>query len=204
MQNLKELAGAQPLSSPVQASSSSCSRPSRGPHAGYIPNVIMQTHRNQRTWFYDDLIAGKIVLLHCIGAHDAEKSPSLETMARVQALVGQEMGRSVFIYSIAEPALGSTDALNRLAERYGAGDGWLFLTADAATLNLVQQRLFIHSGGQDCSMSLLRYGNEAVGLWGGTPISSGAEWILKRLSWITPHEPPSGPSRRAGPPELAG
>lgn len=204
MQNLREMLAPAANSNPGQPSSSGCSRPSRGPHAGYIPNVIVRTHRNQRAWFYDDLIAGKIVLIHCIDAHDAERSAGLETMARVQAMVGEEMGRSVFIYSIADPALGTTEALHRLAEKYSAGDGWLFLTADAATLNLVQQRLFIHSGGQDCSMSLLRYGNEAVGLWGGTPISSGAEWIMTRLSWITPRERPSGPSRRGGPPELAG
>jgi len=183
------------------AAKSECARPLRGPHAGYIPNVIVHTHNNRRAWFYDDLIAGKTVLLHCIGAHDVEHSAGLATLARVQALLGDKMGRSVFIYSIAAPGF-ETDVLRSLASRYGAGDGWMFLTADAAAVNLLQQRLFIHSGGQDCSMTLLRYGNEAVGLWGGTPITAGPELIVERLSWITPRESPEGPSRRAGPPEL--
>ncbi len=204
MQNTREMLAPALDSTPSQPSSSECSRPPRGPHAGYIPNVIVHTHRNQRAWFYDDLIAGKTVLIHCIGPHDRERSAGLETMARVQAMAGEEMGRSIFIYSIADPGLGSTEALQRLAEKYGARDGWLFLTADGPTVDLVQQRLFTHSGGQDCSMSLLRYGNEAVGLWGGTPVSSGAEWIMKRLSWITPQKHPGGSSRRGGPPELAG
>jgi protein SCO1 len=188
-----------------EVSSSDCSRPSSGPHAGYIPNVIVLTHRNQRAWFYDDLIAGKTVMIHCIGADDAERSATLETLARVQALIGKAMGRSVFIYSIAaDPALETSQALRRIAEKYGAGDGWIFLTAEPDALKLVQQRLFIHSGGQDCSMSLLRYGNEKAGMWGGTPITSRAESIVKRLSWITPGEQPSGPSRRGGPTELPG
>jgi protein SCO1 len=185
------------------ASSSDCSRPARGPHAGYIPNVIVRTHLNQRAWFYDDLIAGKIALIHCIAGRDPESSANLETLATVQTLIGSRLGRSVFIYSItADPEHDTPEVLRGLAEKHGAEDGWLFLTGDATALGLVRHRLFMHSGGQDCSMTLLRYGNETTGLWGGTPISSGAEMIMERLTWITPHEAVSGPPRRGGPPVL--
>ena len=187
------------------AGSSECNRPSRGPHSGYIPNVIMRTHLNQRAWFYDDLIARKTVLLHCMAAHDQESCANLEILAGLQTLIGGKLGRSVFMYSITtDPARDTPETLRRLAAKYHARDGWLFLTGDAAALALVRERLFIHSGGQDCSMSLLRYGNEAVGLWGGTPIHSGAELIMERLSWVMPRERPIGPSQRGGPPELVG
>lgn len=182
-----------------------CSRPAHGPHAGYIPNVVVRTHMNQRAWFYDDLILGRIVLIHCMAIGDAESCRNVETMARVQAHIGKELGQSIFIYSITtNPEHDTPDVLRRFAEKNGARDGWLFLTGDVAALSLVRQRLFIHSGGQDCSMSLLRYGNEAVGLWGGTPLTDDPGLIMQRLSWIKPRERPAGPPQRGGPPLLIG
>jgi len=205
MLNLKEVLTGLVSANSGAPSSSDCTRPLRGPHAEYIPNVIMHTHRNQRAWFYDDLIAGKTVVIHCMAAHDAASCTGLETLAQVQARIGEQLGTSIFIYSITtDPVRDTPEVLRQVAEKYGAKDGWLFLTGDEQALSLVRERMFIHSGGQDCSMSLLRYGNEAVGLWGGTPIASGADLIMERLSWIMPRKRSSGPSQRGGPPELVG
>ena len=189
----------------AMAPASDCARPLRGPHASYIPNVIVHTHLNQRAWFYDDLIAGKTVLIHCMSIADEESCGSMRTLAQVQPLIGDVLGRSVFIYSITtDPIKDTPAALQRIAAKYGAREGWLFLSGAPADLRRVRERLFTHGGGHDCSMSLLRYGNEQVGLWGGTSITSSPESIVERLSWITPQEHVPGPYKRGGPPLLSG
>lgn len=182
-----------------------CERPLRGMHAGYIPNIVVRTHTNQRAWFYDDLILRGIVLIHCMSVRDEESCGSLQNLAQVQPLLGPALGKSVFIYSIStDPVNDTPAALSRIAEKYGAQEGWLFLSGQPAELRLLREKLFTHGGGHDCSMSLLRYGNEQAGLWGGTPSTSSPESIAERISWITPREPVSGEYRRGGPPELAG
>lgn len=180
-----------------------CARPLRGLHASYIPNIVVRTHTNQRAWFYDDLILKGIVLVHCMSVRDEESCASLHTLAKVQSLLGPALGKNIFIYSITtDPANDTPAALSRIAEKYRAGDGWLFLSGQPRELQSLRERLFTHGGGHDCSMSLLRYGNERAGLWGGTPITSNPESIVERISWITPREHASGGYTRGGPPEL--
>jgi protein SCO1 len=182
-----------------------CERPLRGLHASYIPNIVVRTHTNQRAWFYDDLILKGIVLLHCMSVRDEERcGGGLHNLAKVQSLLGPALGKNIFIYSITtDPVNDTPAALDRIAEKYQARNGWLFLSGQPAELKSLRERLFTHGGGHDCSMSLLRYGNEKAGLWGGTPITSSPESIVERISWITPRVQASEGYTRGGPPELA-
>jgi len=167
------------------AAAEDCSRPLHGPLSTYIPNVVVQTHNFRRALFYDDLLRGKLVLIHCVSVQDRNTWSAIETLADVQALLGDRLGRDVFIYSLATDAEHDTpQALRGLAEKYGAGDGWLFLTAEPAALELLRDRLFGPAGGHHYSMNLIRYGNVAAGLWGGILATANAESIAERLSWV--------------------
>ena len=201
---IKALAAAATNLSAAPESGHQCEPPVAGLHAAYIPNVFVHTHQDQRVRFYDDLIRQKIVLINCLSIRDEASCSNIETMVQVQPLLGEALGRSVFIYSITtDPEHDTPAALRAFANKYQIRNGWLFLTGASADLQLLRQRLFIHSGGQDCSMHLIRYGNEAVGVWGGVPAHSTPESIAQRLSWIMPGERLSGPPRRGGPPPLA-
>jgi protein SCO1/2 len=163
----------------------------------------MYTHQGQAARFYDDLIRQKIVLINCMSTRDKSSCSSNETLVRVQALIGKELGHSIFMYSVTtDPEHDTPAILREFAKKCGAKDGWLFLSGDSANLKIVRQRLFTYGGGQDCSMHLIRYGNEAVGLWGGVMAMTTPEAIAQRLSWITPEERPSGQPKRGGPPPL--
>jgi protein SCO1/2 len=196
----KILANAAANALTAAASARKCEPPLPGTHAEYIPNVIVQTHHNETARFYDDLIRPRIVLINCMSIRDEANCSHIETMAQVQRLLGKELGRSVFIYSITtDPERDTPLALRGFAEKYCASNGWLFLTGETADIKLLRARLFSHDGGQDCSMHLIRYGNEAVGVWGGVSARASAESIAQRLSWITPRERPTGGPRRSGP-----
>src|SRR5215213_3734204 len=174
-----------------------CARPPGGPYSAYFPNVVVVTHEGRRALFYNDLLRGKTVLVNCMSIANDAAYPVTENLARVQRLLGERAGRDVFIYSITvDPERDTPRALAEFAERHGAGPGWLFLTGTSETIDTLRGRLFADAGGhahhkghaQDCSMGLVRYGNEAVGVWGSVPAKTDADWIVRRLSWVTPRE----------------
>lgn len=189
-----------------------CVRPARerGKNSEYFPNVVLTAHDGRRVLFYDDLLAGgKTVLIHCMSiAHDAVY-PVVGNLARVQPYLGHHLGRDVFLYSLSVDPDDTPEALRELAGRYGARPGWLFLTGEAADVELLRGKLFAHNGphhdglhshgGKDCSIGLARYGNESIGLWGACPTKSNPEWIARRLSWVVPGRPLAAGHRRRGP-----
>lgn len=181
----------------------------------YFPNLAVLTHTGRRARFYEDLLRDRIVLIHFLSDVAAEHDPVSETLARAQGLLGDRMGRDVFFYSIATDAERDTPRrLAALAERHGAGPGWLFLTAEPADLETLKRRFFVHDAGhpgghahaapvQDCARGLLRYGNASVNLWGSVPAQADPRWIAERLFWVTPGRPTTdagaGAPRRRGP-----
>lgn len=187
-----------------------CRRPARGPDAERIPNHVVVSHEGFRALFYDDLIAGKTVILHCMSIATEPVYRTVESLARVQRLAAGRLGRDLFFYSLTvDPEHDTPRALRDFAARQGAGPGWLFLTGEAAALLDLRQRLFAHGPGHvhgmegaDCAMAMLRYGNAAVGLWGAVPARTDPAWIVQRLGWVESREHPAGPSRRRGPAPL--
>jgi len=185
-----------------------CARPRNGPYAGYFPNVVVVTHEGRRALFYNDLLRGKTVLVNCMSVAGDSVYPVTANLARVQRLLGERAGRDVFMYSITvDPERDTPRVLAEFADRHGVGPGWLFLTGAPDTIGLLRGRLFADVGGhahshgaaRDCSMGLVRYGNEAVGLWGSVPSKTDPEWIVRRLSWVSTREHASGAPRRRGP-----
>jgi cytochrome oxidase Cu insertion factor (SCO1/SenC/PrrC family) len=211
MMNRRELLG-------IAAEEPRCALP-----ASYFPDVVVHTHDGRRARFWSDLVRGKTVLLHFMSVRDAAY-PTTANLARVQELLGERMGRDVFLYSLTiDPEHDTPQALRRFAAAHGAGPGWVFLTGEPAAMELLRARLFVHAAeaeapnteaaghaghgaaaAMDCSRGLLRYGNAAVGLWGSVPAKADPAWIAERIAWLTPRAPAAGPPRRRGPLPLAG
>lgn len=195
------------------AEDESCARPLRGPDAQRFPNHVVFTHDGTRALFYDDLIAGKTVMLHCMSIASEPTFRTVERVAALQPLLASRLGRDLFLYSLTvDPERDTPAALRELAARCGAGPGWRFLTGDPATMTDLRERLFWsgaghggHSVGQeggDCAMAMLRYGNAAVGLWGAVPAKADPRWIVQRLEWVRAREVAAGQPRRRGPSPL--
>ena len=193
-----------------------CARPHNGPHADYFPNLEVPTHENRRALFYNDLLHGKTVLINCMSIKSDAVYPVTKNLVRVQRLLGPRLGRDVFMYSLTlDPEHDTPRALSAFADKHGAQPGWLFLTGQPDVLERLRGRLFFHivSGGgghqhtsaqvPDCSRGLIRYGNEAVGLWGAVPVKTEPEWIVERLSWVETRRLPVGLPRRKGPHAVA-
>ena len=188
-----------------------CMRPGGGPYAEYFPNVVVHTHDGRKALFYHDLLRGKTVLINCMSLKNEAEYSVTKNLVEVQRLLGDRVGRDVFMYSLTvDPENDTPRVLRAFAEKHGIRPGWLFLSGRTDDVQLLRSRLFAHEATthqhgaalvRDCSMGLVRYGNEAVGLWGSVPARSEPEWIVKRLSWIEsrPSAPPVVTFKRRGP-----
>ncbi|HYL05297.1 MAG TPA: SCO family protein, partial [Thermoanaerobaculia bacterium] len=178
--------------------------------AGWIPNVVVTSHERRQALFYNDLVRGKTVMINFMSIAGEAGNPVSANLAKVQRLLGERMGREVFLYSITdEPERDTPRALAAFAASHGAGPGWLFLTGEPAAIHALRSRLFAHDGHhlqaaaapvEDCSRGLVRYGNAAADLWGSAPALLDAHALAARLSWVRPGAPAgaAGPPRRRG------
>lgn len=187
--------------------------------AGDFPNVVVSTHEGRKALFYDDLLRGKTAMINFMSIAGEAANPVTASLAEVQRRLGDRLGRDVFMISITlDPERDTARALRQLAERHGAGPGWLFLTGEPAAIRAIYERFFdhrahhAHHGGagpvEDCALGMVRYGNAAAGLWGSAPARSNPAWLAARLEWVASPSaaarPASGPPRRRGPAPLGG
>lgn len=138
--------------------------------ADYFPNVPLVTHEGRRVRFFDDLIAGKVVVINFIYTSCPDACP-LETakLSEVCALLGARVGQDVFLYSISiDPERDTPEVLSEYRERYQTPPGWLFLTGEAADIRLLREKLGLIRADetelQQHTLNLL-IGNQATGKW---------------------------------------
>jgi len=189
----------------------------------FIPNVPVVTHLRQRAMFYDDLIRDRVVLVGFMSIANDAIYPVTRNLVQVQRRLGARLGRDVHLYSITvDPAHDTAEALEGFAQRHGAQPGWSFLTGNAESINAILGAFFAHRGEppeaeevhgahaghggrlHDCSMGLMRYGNDAVGLWGSVASLAVPVQIVDRLSWVEhrPRRAAGTPLQRGGPKPL--
>src|SRR5215510_6988917 len=114
-----------------------------GPRAGYFPNLSLRTHQGRTVRFYDDLIAGRTVVINFMYAEGTGICPGMTSnLLRLQAALGQRVGREVFMYSLTlQPEHDTPEVLRRYVETHHIGPGWLFLTGARADIETLRHKL---------------------------------------------------------------
>ncbi len=135
--------------------------------ARYFPDVPLVDQHGETLRFYSDLLKGRVVVIDTIFADCGGVCPMMtERFAKVQAKLGDRVGRDVTLISITvDPANDTPEKLRGYAERVGAKPGWHFLTGDKANLDLVLKRLGQYVESREAHSNLFIIGNEATGLW---------------------------------------
>ena len=139
--------------------------------ADYFPNVTLTTHEGKKVKFFDDLIKDKVVVINFIYTSCPDTCP-LETarLTEVQAILGDRVGRDIFIYSISiDPARDTPQVLREYADRYQAGPGWTFLTGSEDDITLLRKKLGLYvdpveDNPFNHNLSLI-IGNQTTGRW---------------------------------------
>jgi len=158
----------------------------------YFPNLILRTQDGKKVRFYDDLIKGKVVTLNFFYAKCDDVCPFVTSnLVRVQELLGDQVGREVFMYSFSlKPAEDTPRAMKEYARMHGVKPGWTFLTGTPEDLELLRRKLGFTTPDlrvdKDVTNHIgnIRYGNEPLMLWGATPGMARPEWIAESIEWM--------------------
>ena len=158
----------------------------------YFPNFELTTHEGKKVHFYDDLIKDKIVVINfmyvkCQGVC----MPVTMNLKRVQNLLGDRIGRDIFMYSITlKPEEDTPQELKRYVRAHKIKRGWTFLTGKPDEINTLRRSL----GFKDAKAKLdndltnhtgmVKYGNEARQWWAMFPGEANAPWIVECILWM--------------------
>jgi protein SCO1/2 len=156
----------------------------------FIPNTEVVDQDGKRHRFYDDLVKGRVVLINFFFTSCGETCPLVtENLRAVQDLLGERMGRDIFMYSVSlQPELETPAILQDYAAIWEVRPGWRFLTGRPAEIERLRKGLGFASAEPardrilDNHTGLVRYGNDRVDRWGGVPGLARAAWIAKAVA----------------------
>jgi protein SCO1/2 len=146
--------------------------PREGIRRRYFPDVELTTHLGHRVRFYEDLVKDKIVTINFFYATcEGICVPITSNLVKVQALLGDRVGRDIFMYSFSlKPKEDTPEVLKGYAERFKTKPGWVFLTGNPPDLELVRRRLGfvdpdpVRDANKTNHTGMIRYGNEPLQL----------------------------------------
>jgi protein SCO1/2 len=147
----------------------------------YFPNVPLQTHEGRSVRFYDDLVKGRKVIINFTFTTCTGTCPRTSAnLARVQEMLGDRIGRDIFLISLSiDPEHDTPAVLKEYANTFGARPGWTFATGRNEDITAVRRRLGLYDNADITQhMGLLTFGNEPEGKWGATPALDAPKNIL--------------------------
>lgn len=135
----------------------------------YFPNVELVTQDGKKVKFYDDLLKGKILVINFIFTSCGDVCP-LDTaqLRRVQDLLGDRVGRDIFMYSISvDPQTDTPERLREFMHKFQIGPGWTFLTGKQDDIDTIQAKLGLRPAGETptAHSTSIIIANEKTGQW---------------------------------------
>jgi protein SCO1 len=158
----------------------------------HLPNVPLVTHEGKEVRFYDDLVKGKIVTFNFFYAVCSDVCPAVTAnLVEVQKLLGDAVGREVFMYSLTlKPEADTVEAIKYYREAYGAAPGWTFLTGEPDDIEKLRRGIGFTNPepavDKDKTQHIgnIRYGNEPLMLWAACPGMANPAYVAESISWV--------------------
>jgi len=158
----------------------------------YFPNLILTDQDGRKLKFYDDLVKDKIVIFNMFYAQcEGICSPVTRNLVRLQQVLGDRVGKDIFMYSFTlKPKDDTVAAMKHYAQMHKVKPGWLFLTGSVDDMETLRHKLGYVDPDPEVDkdksnhIAVLKYGNEPLERWGGCPGMSSPEWIAEMLSWV--------------------
>ena len=162
--------------------------------AAWFTNVAVTTQDGRTLRFYDDVLKGKIVLINFFFTDcDAVCPLMTENLARVQELLGDRVGKDIFMVSISlQPEHDTPEVLAAYAKTYGVGPGWLFLTGKKNDIELLRHRLgFVDSdpvedADPEQHIGTVRITNEPMHRWAMSPALVNPPALVRTVKRVIP------------------
>ena len=170
-----------------------------------FPNVTLTTHDGKKVKFYDDLLKDKIVIINFMYIRCQGTCPgTTANLVKVQKLLGDRVGKDIFMYSITLKPEEDTPKISTHTQRRTKLARLEFLTGDPKDIELLRQKLGfidrdpVRDANKSNHIGMLRWGNEPHTLWAGCPALLAPGKIVKEISlvdWPAPAEVQRGGDR---------
>jgi protein SCO1 len=162
--------------------------------AAYFTNAELHVHDGRTVRFYDDLVRGKIVLINFMYTACGDICPGMtQNLANVQKLLGDRVGRDIFMYSLTlQPEEDTPERLKAYADTFDVKPGWLFLTGASADIELLRRRLGfadsdpVQDADPEQHIGIVRIGNEPLNRWVMAPALLRPEAFIQNIRLVTP------------------
>jgi len=135
--------------------------------ARYFTDVELTNQDGQPMRLYSDVLKGRVVIVNSFFTSCRESCPMMAaTFAKLQARLGDRLGKDVFLVSISvDPANDTPAKLKEFAASFKALPGWLLLTGSKDNVELALKKLGMPAETRDAHSNLFIIGNEPTGLW---------------------------------------
>jgi protein SCO1 len=163
----------------------------------FVNNPLVN-HEGKTVHFYDDLLKGKTVMINFMYVFCKNEGfcPVMsQNLSKVQAMLGDRIGKEVFMYSITlDPETDTPELLAAYAKHFKPKPGgWQFLTGTKENVSVIRESLGFRWTNQEQDkqkqehIGILKYGIEPLERWGMCPVLSKPEAIVAYLDWMKPN-----------------
>ena len=158
----------------------------------HLPNLPFISHEGKRVLFYDDLVKDKVVTLNFFYAQCDEVCPLVTAnLAKVQKLLGAQVGRDIHMYSFTlKPQEDTVDVIREYRSKYGARPGWTFFTGKPDDIEQLRRAIGFSypdpaiDADKTQHIGNIRYGNEPLMYWAACPGMAHAPYLAETLEWM--------------------
>lgn len=133
----------------------------------YFTDLPLINQHGEEYNFYSDLLKDKVVFINPFFAECPGTCPIMHTMMQeVQSHLGDRLGESVLMLSITvDPVNDSPEVLKEYAARYGAKEGWHFLTGNVENVHAVMKKIGKYVRVREQHDTIVLIGNLKTQLW---------------------------------------
>ena len=137
------------------------------PARKYFTDVELLNQNGEKVRFYSDVLKGKTVIVNAFFTTCTSVCPPMNrNMEKIQEVLGDRVGRDVFLVSITvDPEVDTPARLKDYAKKFHAGAGWVFLTGKKENLDWALYKLGQYVETKDDHKTIFIIGNEPTGLW---------------------------------------
>jgi len=151
--------------------------------ASFVPDTAVLNQDGEKIHFYTDLVKDKLVVINFIYTTCSTLCPAQgASFARLQARLGNRVGREVYLISISvDPEVDTPQRLKSWGAKFGAGQGWIMVTGQKTAMNDLVKALTGDPITKSFHGSAVLIGNDSKQKWIREYGLANADALVKRI-----------------------
>lgn len=133
----------------------------------WFTDVELTDQDGRKVRFYSDVLKGKTVVVNAFFTTCTSVCPPMNrNMEKIQAALGDRVGKDVFLVSISvDPETDTPAVIKEYSKKFHAKPGWMFLTGRKENVDWALYKVGQYVEAKDDHTTVIVIGNEATGLW---------------------------------------